>query len=409
MPEGKLKPARNQPLSAIRIVELSAFVAAPLCGSALAALGAEVVRVDPLGGGIDANRWPLHAGKSLYWAGLNQGKKSVTIDTRLAQGREVVESLVAEAGILITNLPVQTWNSYESLCERRPDLIMAVLTGNPDGSTAVDYTVNAAVGIPWVTGPESAYGPVNHVLPAWDALAGWVLATGILAAERRRSLTGEGQLITLSLLDVALATVSSLGFIGEAELNPEARPRLGNYVFGSYARDFRTQDGHFVMIAALTSRQWTSLVAATGINEPIAQLESRHRVDLRDEGSRFELRVEISRLIEEWTSRTTLDELRQSFVRHGVLWSQYQTFKDLVANDARCSTANPIFSEVEQPGIGKYLRAGSPLAFSDAEHPPASKSPTIGQDTKAVLTSWLGYGEAELRDLEGLGVIRASD
>lgn len=106
-------------LSGLRIVEISAFVAAPLGGATLASLGADVIRVDPPGGGIDINRWPLHDGHSLYWAGLNQGKRSVTIDTRGDEGRQLVRRLITApgdgGGILLTNLPVSDWNSYASL------------------------------------------------------------------------------------------------------------------------------------------------------------------------------------------------------------------------------------------------------------------------------------------------------
>lgn len=107
-------------LAGLRVVELSAFVAAPLCGATLAALGAEVVRIDPLGGGIDANRWPLHAGRSLYWAGLNQGKRSVTINTESEAGQELATALVVEAGTLVTNLPVRGWSSHEALVAAVP-------------------------------------------------------------------------------------------------------------------------------------------------------------------------------------------------------------------------------------------------------------------------------------------------
>src|ERR1700674_3323787 len=88
-------------LSGLRVVEVSAFVAAPLGGATLAALGADVVRIDPPGGGIDAGRWPLHGGASLYWAGLNQGKRSVNVDTRTERGQELVAKLVGSAGILL--------------------------------------------------------------------------------------------------------------------------------------------------------------------------------------------------------------------------------------------------------------------------------------------------------------------
>src|SRR4030088_218447 len=98
-------------LAGLRVVELSAFVAAPLGGAPLAALGADVIRVAPPGGGIEIDRWPLHRGRSLYWAGLNQGKRSVTFDTRSEAGQRQVSRLIAApgegGGIVLTNLPVQ--------------------------------------------------------------------------------------------------------------------------------------------------------------------------------------------------------------------------------------------------------------------------------------------------------------
>src|SRR2546428_5643950 len=98
---------------------------------------------------------------------------------------------------------------------------MVVITGNRDGSPAVDYTVNAALGFPFITGPEGADGPVNHVLPAWDAMTGFLASTAILAAERHRRATGEGQLVELSLSDGGLAVAGHLGFIRDAVLEGE--------------------------------------------------------------------------------------------------------------------------------------------------------------------------------------------
>lgn len=393
-------------LDGLKVVELSAFVAAPLGGATLASLGAEVIRIDPPGGGIDAKRWPLKDGESIYWAGLNAGKKSLTIDTRSEAGQELATSLIAEAGIVLTNLRVHGWNTYERLSARRPDLIMAVLTGNPDGSTAVDYTVNAAVGFPFVTGPEDHEGPVNHVLPAWDALAGYMLATGLIAAELRRVRTGEGQLINLSLADIALSIAGNLGYIGEATLLPEQpRRRLGNDLFGTYSRDFRTSDGHYVIAVALTGRQWASLIEATGIAESVRQLEAERGVDLRDEGVRYDLRREIGALVEPWVASHTLAEVRAAFDRHEVLWGPYQTFVELVANDPRCSPANPMFAEVDQPGLGRYLRGAAPLTFSGAPRVPARASSLMGADTQDVLRSWLHLPQEEIARLAAARVI----
>jgi len=199
-------------LSGLALVEGSAFVAAPLGGMTLAQLGADVIRFDQIGGGLDYQRWPLAAdGQSLFWAGLNKGKRSILADLRSPEGRELVSSLVAATGILLTNFPARGWLDYDSLCERREDLVMVALAGNPDGSSEVDYTVNPATGFPWATGPRNLAEPLNSVLPAWDVAMGTLAAVGLLAAERRRTHTGEGELVRLALSDVAFAMVGNLG------------------------------------------------------------------------------------------------------------------------------------------------------------------------------------------------------
>ncbi len=382
-------PADPPILAGMRIVELSAFVAAPLGGATLAALGADVIRVDPPGGGIDIDRWPLHRGRSLYWAGLNQGKRSVSIDTRTEAGQRQVAGLIAApgegGGIVLTNLPVKGWSSYQELSKLRSDLIMVVITGDRDGGTAVDYTVNAAVGFPWLTGPEGYEGPVNHVLPAWDGMTGYLAALAILAADRHRRLRGEGQLVELSLSDVALATAGHLGLIGESILEPEPRGRFGNDVYGTFGRDFVTRDGRRVMTLALTARQWSSLGDATGLTAEFAALESRAGADFRMEADRWAQRKPLFALLEAWFARQDLAEVREAFDGHGVLWSPYQTPKQLVAEDPRASLANPMFAEVEHPGLGSYRTAGSPLRFGGAGAVPPRPAPELGEHTEEVL------------------------
>jgi 2-methylfumaryl-CoA isomerase len=376
-------------LDGLRIVEVSAFVAAPLGGATLAALGADVIRVDPPGGGIDIDRWPLHHGRSLYWAGLNQGKRSVTIDTRTDEGRRQVAGLITApgegGGIVLTNLPIGRWNSYEELAKLRRDVIMVVITGDRDGATAVDYTVNAAIGFPWLTGPEGHDGPVNHVLPAWDVTTGFLAAFAILAAERHRRLRGEGQLVELSLSDVGLAMAGHLGLIGEAILESEPRGRFGNSVYGTFGRDFGTRDSRRVMVLALTARQWASLGSATGLTEDFSALESRLGADFRKESDRWINRGPLCDLLQAWFATRELGEVREVLDAHGVLWGPYQTVKQLITEDSRASTANPMFAEVEHPGIGRFLTTGSPLRFGAAAPARPRRAPALGEHTDEVL------------------------
>ena len=167
---------------------------------------------------------------------------------------------------------------------------MVSISGNHDGTNAVDYTVNPATGFPWATGPRNLAVPFNHLLPAWDAITGTLAATGMLAAERHRNSTGEGQLVKLALSDVAFAMVGNLGKIAEAQVLKRERHKDGNYLYGAFGRDFLTKDGRRVMIVALTLRQWKNLVEATGLGEAFATLERTLDVDLSKEGDRYAAR-----------------------------------------------------------------------------------------------------------------------
>ena len=400
-------------LEGMRIVEGSAFVAAPLGGMALAQLGAEVIRFDPIGGGLDIGRWPLtRDGKSLFWAGLNKGKRSIAIDLGSAEGQEIATALItapgADAGMFLTNFPARGWLDYDRLAARRADLIMVNVTGNPDGSNAVDYTVNCAAGFPFVTGPESSEGPVNNVLPAWDCITGMTAAVGILAAERRRRSTGEGRLVRLPLSDVAMAMAGNLGYIGEVCINSEERGRYGNYLYGAFGRDFATGDGKRIMLIALTGRQWRGLIQATGLGRDFAEIGRRQGLDLDDEGGRFKAREAIAAALEPWFGSRGFDDVAKAFDANGVCWGPYQTFKEMVENDPRASAANPMFREIEQPGIGAYPAPASPLDFTGLERGETAPAPELGQHTDEILDAVLGLSGAEIARLHDRGVVAGS-
>jgi 2-methylfumaryl-CoA isomerase len=397
-------------LGGMRIVEGSAFVAVPLGGMTMAQLGAEVIRFDPIGGGLDRKRWPVTAdGRSLFWAGLNKGKRSIRVDLGSEEGREIVAGLVTapgpEAGLFLTNFPARGFLDYEALAARRPDLIMVNVVGNHDGSSAVDYTVNPATGFAWSTGPRNLAVPFNHLLPAWDAITGILATTSLLAAERRRGRTGEGQLVRVALSDVAFWMVGNLGKIAEVQVNHHERAKDGNYLYGAFGRDFLTKDGRRVMIVALTLRQWRNLVEATGLGEAFETIAQLMHVDLDEEGGRFAAREVLGATLKPWVLRYTLEELKELFDRHGVSWGPYQTFTQLVMQDPRCSVENPMFEEVEQPGIGSFLMPGSPLVFSNAERRPPERAPQLGQHTDEVLAGVLGMSDAEIGRLHDRGVV----
>jgi 2-methylfumaryl-CoA isomerase len=387
-------PDEDAPLAGLRILEISSFVAAPLGGMTLAQLGAEVIRVDPIGGAADVTRWPLApSGASLYWTGLNKGKRSVTLDFRSPDGRETLQRLVAnsgpDGGIVLTNA-AYPWLSYEELEKRRPDLIHLRITGRHDGAPAVDYTVNAAMGFPLVTGDEGFRNPVNHVLPAWDVACGLYAAVGLLAAERHRRRTGRGRAITLPLADVALAVTGHLGFLAEARLTGTGRPRIGNHLYGSFARDFRTEGGDSVLIVTLTARHFQDLARVTGLTETFAELQQLLGADFAKDGDRYAHREVIAALLAPWFARHTVDDIAAAFAGTSVLWERYRTFADVAADPGLLD--NPLVGLIDQPGAGQVLATGIPLAQPGTGG--VSPAPALGADTAAVLTELLSQAAA---------------
>src|SRR6516162_5309969 len=336
------------PLSGLTVVEVSSFVAAPLCGMTLGQLGAQVIRIDPIGGASDVQRWPLAAsGPSIYWTGLNKGKRSAAIDLRSTEGQGLVQRLIVEGdGIVVTNAAGLSWLSHDLLAAKRSDVIHVQLLGRGDGSTGVDYTVNAGIGFPLVTGPADHAGPINHVLPAWDVCCGLYAALAVVSAVRHRDQAGVGARISLALEDVALATAGNLGLLTEPQVNGTERQRLGNAIYGQYGQDFTSSDGVAFMVVTLTRLHFQDLVEVSGTGPAVSALAESLGADFSDEGERYRYRDVLSGLFATWFAGHTAEEILEALSATSVLFERYRTFAQ-VAEDERV-TANPLFSPLHQ-------------------------------------------------------------
>lgn len=392
------------PLDGITVVEVSSFVAAPLCGVTLAQLGAEVIRVDPIGGAADYRRWPLaKSGTSIYWTGLNKGKRSATINLRAAEGQELVARLIVEGdGIVVTNAAGLAFLAHDHLAAMRADVISVLLLGRGDGSTGVDYTVNAAIGFPYVTGPADHAGPINHVLPAWDVSCGLYAALAVTAAVRQRDISGEGAAIRLALEDVALATGGNLGFLSEPQITGTQRPRLGNAIFGQYGQDFTSRDGASFMVVLLTGRHFRDLVDVTGTAAVMSAVAEALDADFSTEDDRYRHREVLSGLFRPWFNEHSADEITAALSATTVLFERYRTFADVVCEDR--VMANPLFTRLHQPGVGDYLAPGLPLKIN-GHHPASAPAPDLGQHTAELLGQRLGLSADEIARLEDAGTI----
>lgn len=394
-------------LKGMRIIEGAAFIAGPSCSLHFSQLGAEVIRFDAIGGAPDRKRWPLSsAGCSLYWEGLNKGKKSILIDFSRQEGRELAQRLaVSGDGLFVTNYPVGGFLSHDLLRQQRADLICLRIMGWADGSPAVDYTVNAAVGLPTMTGPADDLRPVNHVLPAWDLLAGAYGAFSLLAAERERRHSGKGREIRLALADLAAATVGHLGQVAEVLQRGEDRERCGNELYGAFGRDFSTSDGQRLMIVAITARQWLGLLKVLDLREAVAAIEARLQVDFtNDEGARFVHRAHLLPLVEAAIAARPGEELGAAFDQAGVCWSRYQTPAQAVTSDERLFLKNPIFSNISHPS-GCYPTPGFAAQLPQDARLPAAPAHRLGADTDEILATCLGMSQGEIGRLRDSALV----
>jgi 2-methylfumaryl-CoA isomerase len=394
-------------LSGLAVVEASSFVASPTAGLYLAQMGAEVIRIDQAGGGPDFRRWPLGpSGSSLYWENLNRAKKSVALDLSRPEGRALMQRLAASTGQFITNFPVEGFLAHEKLRAHNPNLVTVRVMGQANGGPALDYTVNAAVGIPGMTGPaEMGDAPVNHVLPAWDLLTGAYAAFAMLAAVQHRAATGQGQELRIPLADVAIGTVANLGMLAETVQEGQDRARLGNTVYGAFGRDFATRDGGRIMLLAITPRQWSGLVRVLDIAAEVAAIEQARGVSFAtDEGVRYDHRDLLFSLVEERVRGWNHAALEQALEANGCCFGGYATMTEAARHPALV-TENPIFGRTENASGLDYPAPGPFVTLPDQSRGAPARAPRLGEHTREVLGGLLGMSDCEVDGLANDGVV----
>lgn len=391
-------------LNDMTVIEGASFVAAPSAGLYLSQMGADVIRFDNIGGGPDFNRWPVaENGASLYWEGLNKGKKSVAINLSEPEGRELAASLITakgdNRGLFLTNYPASGFLSHESLKARRDDLVTVRVMGHRDARPAVDYTVNCATGFPYMTGPADSDEPVNHVLPAWDLLCGSYAAFSMVTAERNRWRTGQGCEVKVPLSDMAAATLSNLGQVAEVMTTGEDREKVGNGIFGMFGRDFKTRDAKRLMVTVITPRHWKKLTAMLDIEGATKAIEVELNVDFAaDEGARFTHRDRLFPLLEAAMAQHDFDTLTANLESEGLVWGPYKTVKEAVADPFTVSD-NPLFSDVLQPSGHTYPAAGAPGTITDRARETVRPAPVLGAHTEEVFLDYVGMSPKEVNTL----------
>ncbi|MDG2533883.1 CoA transferase [Sphingomonas sp. HITSZ_GF] len=396
-----------QLLKGLSVIEASSFVASPTAGLYLAQMGAEVIRIDQAGGGPDFRRWPRGpSGFSLYWENLNRAKKSVAIDLSKREGRELMQRLAASTGQFLTNFPVDGFLAHDKLAALRTDLVTVRVMGQANGGPALDYTVNAAIGVPGLTGPASLGDePVNSGMPAWDLLSGAYAAFAMLAAIQHRAATGQGQEVRVPLADVAIGTAANLGMLAETVMEGQDRPRLGNTVYGAFGRDFVTRDGERLMLMAMTPRQWSGMVEVLGIGAEIAAIEQVRGVSFAtDEGLRYEHRDALFPLVEARVRGWDRAPLEAALAAKGCCFGGYATMT-AAARDPALVTRNPMFGRTANPSGLDYPAPGPFATLPAQERGSPVRAPRLGEHSEQVLSERLGLSDGEIAGLIDAGVV----
>jgi 2-methylfumaryl-CoA isomerase len=378
-------------------------------------MGAEVIRIDQIGGGLDYDRYMQTAeGRSLSWENLNRAKKSVALDLSGGEGRELCVELARRTGQLITNLPEKSFLSHARVSEGRPDLVSVRIMGWHDGRQAMDFTVNAASGYPLLTGPAEwdpdTARPINHTLPAWDFITGAYCAFAMMAALHHRAATGEGSEVRVPLGDVGMGTVANSGAMAEMLYRGGDRERLGNAIWGALGRDFTSRDGTRFMVAVLTGKQWRAMIEALGIAEPVAALEAQAGVSFANsDHNRFVHREALFAIIQGAAGQADYAELAERLAKAGATFEHYRTMYE-AATDPALVDANPLFGP--SPANPSGFSYPAPRSFANLPGREAGNpepAPYLGQHSEEVLAERLGLSAGAIGDLIDRGVVAPSD
>jgi CoA:oxalate CoA-transferase len=395
----------SQPLEGIRVLDLTHVLAGPFCTQILGDLGAEVIKIERPGVGDPTRRMPPHTMKdqSLYFMALNRNKKSLTLDLKSSEGKEIFYGLTRKADVVMNNFTPGTMEKlglgYEDLKKINPLIVWASVTGY--GQTgpyrerpSYDIIVQAMGGAMSYTG-EPGKPPVRCGIPIGD-LGGAVFAViGILSALVSRSMAGEGRMVDISMLDVQLALHTYRAkyyFVAGEVPQPVGTAHVSNVPLRAY----RTKDSALV-IEAYIDHFFRNLCK----NMDIEHLADDPRFSTR--ASRLKNREELDRLLEETFLKKTTDEWLDLFVKLEVPSGPINTVDKAVADPQVLS--RDMVVEIDSPHVGKTKDVGSPVKVSGVDRVRYVYPPALGEHTEQILKTLLGYSADKIVGLKSQKVI----
>ena len=392
------------PLDGIRVLDFSRVLAGPAASLALADLGAEIIKVEPPGSGDDTRTFPPFSdGHSVYFLGINRGKKSIVIDLKTADGVALARDLSAKCDIVIENYRPGVMDrlglGYETLAAINPRLIYCAISGFGMTGPLRDYPsfdiVTQALSGAFSVNGERDRAPTRPALPMGDLVGGINGPIGILAALYERTVTGRGRLIDVSLLDGLmglLAYLPQIAFHSGENPKPQGNPHPNLVPYGV----FPARDG-LMVIACLTNAFWANLCRALGLDAFIED----PRYDTLE--MRRQNRVAVDELVGSKTSLHSFAELDVILTEHQVPHAPILGVLDALAQPQ--AVAREMVVHTEHKALGSIPIVNRPIKFPGAPQPIPSAPPVLGEHTDAILGDVLDLSPERIAALRASGAI----
>jgi CoA:oxalate CoA-transferase len=393
-------------LDGIRVLDFSRYISGPYCGMLLADMGAEVIRVERPGGEDDRNLGPFTPdGQAMAYAiALPRNKKSLTLNIRTERGRQILSELVRRADIVLHNFTPTAEEAkvlhYDSLKAINPSIIGVIITGfgqeGPSaGKTCFDSIAQAMSGAMSYGGfPGSP--PTRASVPYVDFSSGLSAALGAMFALFHRERTGIGQLVDISMLDVAFGFVAGTGVAAEYRVLGEVRQQIGNSSFYNFTDCFKARDG-WVMISIVGRGLWRRFCRA---------IEREELIDdprFKDDMARYLNRDQITPFVAEWMGQRTMEEAIRQLEGARLPCGPVNTIAEAVED--RQIAARQMLVEVDQPGVGKIPIPGVAIRLSQSPGGVETCAPALGEHNEEIYCGLLGLEREELTRLKQENVI----
>ena len=393
------------PLHGVTVLELSSMYAAPTCGRMMRDFGATVIKVeDPVAGDF-ARQWsPFKNGLSLGFSRLNSGKRSLGIDLRSEDGREIVRDLIPHVDVVLESFRpgrMEAWGlGYDILSSLNPGVVMTRVSGfgqtgpyseRPGFGTVAETSSGYAYINGWPSTP-----PTSPPFGFADSIAGISAAFGTAMALFNRGRTGVGDVVDVALYEPLMFIIGDI--ILQWTGNGAIQERVGNGTGSASPRGiFQAKDGKWLSIAA--SSQTIAVRLFEAMDRPDIIKDPRYATN----AARMEHNEDMQKIVSEWVQTQPRKEILAILESHNVVAAG--------VNDARDVTEDPHFSErtlVDLTGsdlLGKVKMPGPILHVSSYSGPEYAGVPEIGQHTKEVLQDFLGFDDARIQSLAQSGVI----